>query len=285
MMAVCRWALRSSEPSLARGMREADVAQPDLAQPDRPGSPRSVELWFVDLNSCAEALNAVETATPRLDKNELKKIAGSASPAAAAERRASYIALRILIERFWGPAWRTVAYTLTGSGKPTLTGLDGSFSLAHVDRFALIGLARARTIGVDLEPDRQPTVADRRRVRIESAAIALARGAALPQSRQPRFLQAWVRLEAVAKADGRGIGRLLTGLSIIGPDPADGPEFSADYAHEIATRFWLQDVAVSNSCVAAVALDGELPSGLSAMIFPSAANAIESIVSSAKIQS
>ena len=258
------------------------MTQPDLAQPDPPGS---VELWFVDLNSCAEALNAVETATPRLAKNELKKIAGSASSAAAAERRAAYIALRILIERFWGPAWRTVAYTLTGSGKPMLTGLGGSFSLAHVDRFALIGLARARTIGVDLEPDRQPTVADRRRGRIESAAIALARGAALPQPRQPRFLQAWVRLEAVAKADGRGIGRLLTGLGIIGPDPADGPDFNVDYAHDIATRFWVQDVAVSNGCVAAVALDDELPASTAAQLLPSQAQAIETLVSSTQTQS
>ena len=237
-----------------------------------------IELWFVDLKACGAALDAVEEQAPRLSPSELKKIAGSVSPSAANERRAAYIALRVLIERFWGPSWRTTPYRLTGSGKPTLTGLPGTFSLAHVDRFALIGLAQSCNIGVDLEPDRQPTVSDHRRLRIESAAAALAKGASLPEPRQARFLQAWVRLEAVAKADGRGIGRLLTGLGIIGSDAKDDLEFSPEYAREVASRFWVCDVAVTGGCVAAVALDQPLPAVV-ANVLPVTERGIEELTS------
>ena len=218
-------------------------------------NPVPAELWFIDLNASRAALDDLENQSPRLAPSELKKISSSATTALRSERRAAYIALRILIERFWGPAWRSIPYSLKGSGKPTLTGLGGGFSLAHVDRFALIGLARSGAIGVDLEPPRQPNVSDTRRLRIESAAIAAAKGAVLPLERQPRFLQAWVRLEAVAKADGRGIGRLLTGLGVIGADPSEGPEFNEAYAEEIARGFYVQDALVGEDCVAAAALD------------------------------
>jgi 4'-phosphopantetheinyl transferase len=219
------------------------------------GQQNPVELWFVDLKDSAAALDTLERQTPRLAPEDHKKISNSITEAAAAERRAAYIALRIVIERSWGSAWRGVPFVLEGSGKPALPGLAGSFSLSHVDRYALIGLTRLGSIGVDLEPDRQPTVADVRRIRIESASIVLAHGADLPQPRQTRFLQAWVRLEAIAKADGGGIGRLLTRLGLIGPDPVDGPLFNSREADAIAQRFSVCDVAVSGGCVAAVALD------------------------------
>lgn len=223
-----------------------------LGDADRPAS---VELWFADLTVCGPALDAIEHATPRLSPGDIKKISGSASPAHARERRAAYIALRLLIERHWGPQWRCIDFTLTGTGKPLLPGATGGFSLAHVDCFALIGIVAEGTIGVDLEPARQPIIADERRCRIEDAARVIARCAALPELREPRFLQAWVRLEAVAKADGRGIGRLLTGLGVLGgsmPDTETGR--SASHAEEIANRFWVQDLPVPQGCVAAAAL-------------------------------
>jgi 4'-phosphopantetheinyl transferase len=245
----------------------------------------ALELWFVDLDASGPALDTLELQCPRLSDSDLKKISRSVTPLAAIERRAAYIALRVLIERMWGSAWRGQSYTLTGSGKPALPDLPGSFSLAHVERYALIGLARSGSIGVDLEPDRKPIVADDRRVRIEQAAIALARGAALPEPRQMRFLQAWVRLEAVAKADGRGIGRLLTGLGIIGAAAGDAEGFATTYADDVAARFWVKDLVRNDEnthagCVAAVALDQPL-AGLSARTLPIIAPEIEALMTNA----
>ncbi len=229
----------------------------NVKDPRPEGVPENgpVELWFVDLAASAAALDASEAKCARLSANELQRIAASVTPAAGFQRRAAYIALRVLIERMWGPSWRAVPYSLTGSGKPILPGISGGFSLAHVDRFALIGLSRTSLIGVDLEPDRRPTVSDERRVRIEHAALELAGGIPLPDARQKRFLQAWVRLEAIAKADGRGIGRLLTGLGIIGNAAMNARELNQDYARAINSSFGVHDVAVPEGCVAAAALD------------------------------
>lgn len=238
--------------------------------------PDETELWFVDLQDSAAALDAIERQTPRLASDDLRKISNSTTAAAAAERRAAYIALRVLIERNWGPSWRGIAYTLEGSGKPALKGLPGSFSLTHVEHYALIALTHAGSIGVDLETDRRPTIADARRARIESAAIVLARGAPLPEPAQRRFLQAWVRLEAIAKADGKGIGRLLTRLGLVGADPVSGPLFNSDDANEIAAQFWVHDVAVGGGCVAAVARDQPL-NPLSARTLPTTAQGLEDL--------
>lgn len=233
-----------------------------------------IELWLVDLSAAALALEKLEAATPRLAEADERKIAASVGAAARRERRAAHIALRLLLERAFGPAWRCVPYDLAGTGKPVLNGAPGSFNLAHVDRFALIGLSATGPIGVDIEPARVINVTDERRGRIEKAAIALAGGAALPELAEARFLQAWVRLEACAKADGSGIGRLLTGVGIIGDLGVQ-----EDRAKELASRFTVVDVPAGAGCHAAVALaPGEtapaprtLPTttqGLDALIVP-----------------
>lgn len=214
-----------------------------------------LELWFADLDAAGPALEAVEKSVPRLAEADKKKIAASAAGTMRAERRAAHIALRLLIERAFGASWRRVPYELLGTGKPVLEGAPGSFNLAHVDRFALIGLSATGPIGVDLEPRRAIQIPDERRERIERAAIALAHGAPLPQEPEARFLQAWVRLEATAKADGSGIGRLLTGVGIIGERGVQ-----EDRATEIAARFGVYDVEAGEGCRAAVALaPGETP--------------------------
>jgi 4'-phosphopantetheinyl transferase len=93
------------------------------------------------------------------------------------------------------------------------------FSLSHARGVALIGLTPAGTIGVDVERTREVRIAAERRAAIEAAGAAL--GASLAGDGNTRFLHAWVRLEAYAKADGCGIGRLLTQLSNLGVAAAE----------------------------------------------------------------
>ena len=208
-----------------------------------------IELWLVDLASTAPALEKLEAATPRLADADERKIAASIGADARRERRAAHIALRLLVERAFGMAWRRVPFDLAGTGKPVLAGAPGSFNLAHVDRFALIGLSATGPIGVDIEPTRAIKVSDERRGRIEKAAVALAGGAELPEAADGRFLQAWGRREACAKADGSGIGRLLTGVGVIGDLGVQEGR-----AHELASRFTVVDVSAGAGCHAAVAL-------------------------------
>lgn len=214
---------------------------------------------MADLNACGAALDIIEATCPRLSNGDHLKIERSVTRGAAGQRRAAYIALRLLIERAFGSEWRGVSFALAGTGKPYLEGLAGGFSLTHVDHYALIGVSYSGPIGVDLEPVRARAVAADRRSRIEAAAQRLANDAVLPVEPEARFLQAWVRLEALAKCDGRGIGRLLTGLGIIGGQSAD-QNAAAAYTAAITAALTVRDVAIDPrlGIVAAVAMPAAL---------------------------
>ena len=175
------------------------------------------EVWLVDLAAAAPALDEIESETPRLADDDLAKWDRLADPVARRERRAAHIALRIAIERAFGPDWRGISYAVSKSGKPSLGGgAPGAFSLAHVSGLALLGITSRGTIGVDLERLRPLNMSDDRRRRIIEAAAALVPAGTLPAEGEAQFLQAWARLEAVAKARGSGIGVLLTGLGALG---------------------------------------------------------------------
>jgi 4'-phosphopantetheinyl transferase len=205
------------------------------------------ELWLVDLATAADALAAVEVATPRLSPGDETKIARISDASTRRERHAAHVALRILVERAFGPAWRGVPYAVSAAGKPSLAGTEGAFSLSHVPGLALIGLARRGAIGVDVERLRPLRLSDERRERIERAALDLAHGAPLPDAPQRRSLQAWVRIEAAAKADGCGVGPLLTRLGVArSARSGDGPAAPMPFA--------VHDIGLGEGLAAAVAL-------------------------------
>jgi 4'-phosphopantetheinyl transferase len=210
------------------------------------------ELWLVDLATAADALAAIEVATPRLSAGDETKITRISDAATRRERHAAHVALRILVERAFGPTWRGVPYAVSAAGKPSLAGAEGAFSLSHVPGLALIGLVRRGTIGVDVERLRPLRLSDERRERIERAALDLAGGAPLPDAPQRRSLQAWVRIEAAAKADGCGVGPLLTRLGVArSAPPVDGPAAPMPFA--------VYDIGLGEGLAAAVALSAASP--------------------------
>lgn len=175
------------------------------------------ELWCVDLVAAGPALHEMESRTPRLSEWDRQSACVMSDRRAAAEWLASHIALRLLLERFVGARWRGVALARVAGVRPHLEGAPVAFSLSHVDGLALIALTRSGDIGVDLERARTVRVRAPRRGLIEAAGAALATRQPLPeQEGDAGFLQAWVRLEAFAKGQGCGIGRLLTQLGIVG---------------------------------------------------------------------
>jgi 4'-phosphopantetheinyl transferase len=182
------------------------------------------ELWCVDLSAAAPALNAIERRIPRLNAEDRARAALFSDARARADWLATHVALRVLIERAVGPAWRGAALTRAARGKPQLAGAPLGFSLSHARGVALIGLTPTGSIGVDVERTREVRIAAERRAAIEAAGAML--GGALAGDGSARFLHAWVRLEAHAKADGCGIGRLLTRLGILGVAAADRADAS-----------------------------------------------------------
>jgi 4'-phosphopantetheinyl transferase len=160
-------------------------------------------------------LHELDARTPRLSPADEERAAALTDTGVRAEWRAAHIALRLLIERAAGAGWRRQPFLREARGKPRLEGASVVFSLAHTPGLALIGLAAEGSIGVDIERARALRIGAARRAHIVAAATALA-DAPLPAEEEARLLQSWVRLEAFAKADACGIGRLLTRLGILG---------------------------------------------------------------------
>jgi 4'-phosphopantetheinyl transferase len=159
----------------------------------------------------------MESRTLRLADWDRQHASTIADRSAATEWLASHIALRLLLERAAGTRWRGVPLARRPGARPHLDGAPVAFNLSHVDGLALIALTRSGDIGVDVERARAVRVRPPRRGLIEVAGAALNTRQPLPEDdSDARFLQAWVRLEAFAKAQGSGIGRLLTQLGIVG---------------------------------------------------------------------
>jgi 4'-phosphopantetheinyl transferase len=213
-----------------------------------------LELWCVDLEAAGRALREMERLTMRLSSADRERAAALPDTTATEEWLAAHAALRVLLERTVGARWREVPFARAAHGKPHLDGASVSFSISHVPGLALIGIASRGTIGVDVERVRTVRVRAPRRRPIEAAEAALD-PQPLPGDEDARFLQAWVRLEAFAKADGRGIGRLLTRLGIVGGGGAESETVPAQVDRlraelGIETR----DLRLGDGLFAAVAL-------------------------------
>lgn len=244
------------------------IAESDLSPP---------ELWLIELDRSEAALESLEKATPRLSDDIRNRLAAISNDEARRERRLAHIALRILLERKLGPGIRNIPFVVSASGKPSLANSDASFSLAHTKHLALIGVGNGSLLGVDIERKRSVWMPEARRVPIEAEAVSLAAGVPL-EGTDPdeRFLRAWVRIEAVAKARGTGVGPLLERLR---PGKGDRREV-ADLGHAPtrSLRVVAHDVPANEGAFfAAVALPaGASPPSLRTL--PETAAAIETLL-------
>ena len=217
--------------------------------------PPSLLIFIVDLAAARGLLEADEAQTPRLASDETARFNHKGSALGdddARDWRAAHIALRIILERETSTALRGVAYDRAPGGRPRIPrslGLARSpeFSLAHAGATALIGVSHDDVVGVDIEMPRDIRMSDERRARVISAAVRLAPELALPEDSDARLLQAWVRLEAIAKATGLGIGRILTEAGAVGGSKSESSEAAPSHGFRVA------DLAVGPDRFAAVA--------------------------------
>ena len=186
------------------------------------------ELWLVDLEQAAPALEALEADEPRLSSDDRARARQFTDPRQRRDRLAAYIAVRIALERMAGARVRKAAFVRSPGGKPSLAQGPAAFSLSHSDGLALIGVTRRGEIGVDLERARSVRVSARHQRLIVAAGRGLAdmplpAHGAREGNPQEAFLQAWSRLEAFAKAHGRGLARLLVDVGVRGRTGGSGP--------------------------------------------------------------
>lgn len=181
---------------------------------------RSIEVWLVDLDQSARALDALEQAKPRLSDEDEQRIARFADPAQALRRRRAAIALRALIAAAThDSSLDRQPFRHRPQGKPVLENASIAFSISHAGSCSLIALAPAGVeVGVDLERKRLLHIAEDRRALLVQAARELT-PEPLPGDGKAdadgEVLHAWVRLEALAKARGCGIGRVLTEAGVL----------------------------------------------------------------------
>ena len=175
-----------------------------------------MELWLVDLEAAAPALEALERETPRLAPDDRARAGRTPDAHEQRQRLAAYSALRILLERFAGSAVRARKLLRGASGKPHLGPGAPAFSVAHVEGLALIGVVAKGAIGVDLERRRTLRLSTRRREEIMAVGAGLAARAGRDLAGEDAVLRAWCRLEAFAKAHGGGISQLLSEIGVRG---------------------------------------------------------------------
>jgi 4'-phosphopantetheinyl transferase len=133
------------------------------------------------------------------------------------ERRLAGIALRVLLARTIGDhRYDGVAFSRTAAGKPELDGGPISFSVSYSDGYALIGVGRGVACGVDVEFARAVRMSEERRGAVVAAASGFGEIGGSDNLADACLLQAWVRLEALAKARGCGIGTVLTEAGAVG---------------------------------------------------------------------
>jgi 4'-phosphopantetheinyl transferase len=206
-----------------------------------------MQLWLVELDAAAPALEALECDLPRLSLDDRDRAGRLSDAREQRHRLAAYMALRIVLERWGGAQVRGQRYIRSASGKPRLRTAGPAFSLSHTGGLALIGVARSQAIGVDLEQTRTVAMSRRRQEEIE----AVAAGFAARQAGDAGVLQAWCRLEACAKARGQGVARLLSELGL---REARGRQLALA-AIEDAARALVREAGLSVS-------DLKLPAGL-----------------------
>jgi len=180
-----------------------------------------------------------------------------------ADRRRHFVshgALREVLSLYLGIAPRRLKFTNGRYGKPCLQGEQAqsglSFNLSHSAGKALLGLARGREIGVDIEFIQKQFNWEQLAQRFFAPQEVDMLRSVPQESRNRAFFACWTRKEAYLKAKGLGLNLPLKDFSV---SLAPG-ESAALLRHERepdeVQRWSLADIRVSPDYVAAIAVEG-----------------------------
>lgn len=173
-------------------------------------------VWLIRIEDMADALARGGSGVGDvLSAGDWQYIHGQTDEARRRAAGATRLALRLALRDHLGVYEARQPIARGAGGKPLLPAGIGGFSISHTERSALIAVAAAGSVGIDLETRRDLSFSPERCQKIRSAAGAF--GPAPLCDDVFGLLQGWTRLEAVAKARGSGIGQLLTDLGVWGP--------------------------------------------------------------------
>jgi 4'-phosphopantetheinyl transferase len=145
--------------------------------------------------------------------------------------------LRHLLAAYLGARPETLVLVPDSRGKPRLAGQAGDsirFNLSRSGEMALCAFAYGREVGVDVEKIAREVdelaIARRMFTQSEAHRLEMLRG----EERTAAFFNSWTRLEALAKASGRGLGSISQGKVSLPQkiDDASKVEVKGDSGHQ-----------------------------------------------------
>ena len=203
-----------------------------------------MRLWSVDLAD-PDRPDEARLRAP-LDAEERARLDRLRPPRAADRFAAAHAALRAVLGEALGRAPGAVRLARDPQGKPRLGEAGPAFNMAHSGDVAAIAVGGRTGLGVDVEVLRpMPRLGALIRYACTPAEREALEAVADAELRAERFLEFWVRKEAVLKAAGRGLrehpGRLEAGRE----DWVTLPGTAGLRAHVRSTRCLGQPAAVA----------------------------------------
>jgi 4'-phosphopantetheinyl transferase len=166
-------------------------------------------------------------------------------------------AMRQLLGDYLGQPGSGIAFATEGRGKPVLAGIPAAdrieFNTSHSGEWVLLGFARGRPLGVDVERWREIDGAEIMRDHFAPEEIA-AWSAVPAEARTQAFFHGWTRKEAYLKALGTGLMKPLASFRVR-LTPGERAAVLGDDADERAAERWeLLDVVMGPGYAGAVAV-------------------------------
>ncbi len=223
----------------------------------RPLATGEVHLWRVPLDATRGPLDAL---CQLLSDDERARAVRFHFEADRARYVMAHAALRTLIARYRGTATHRSAFHLGSHGKPALSPRPPlRFNLAHSRHVALVALAAAHEVGVDLEAiDGATEIEDVARHFFSSPECRALLGLPL-ERRRPGFFHVWTQKEAYLKGRGDGVVHGLDHFDV-SADPALPARLLADRRDPAAPERWrLLSLDLGDDFRGALAVEGNEP--------------------------
>lgn len=176
--------------------------------------PDELHIWRVAVRQPEERL---ERWRRLLTPPEQAKLARFHFPDDARRELVSRGALRELLGGYLGADGATLRFGTEAKGKPFLADMPPGerieFNTSHSGDWALLGFARGRALGVDVERWRE--LESMEIVRGYFSPAEIAEWEAVPAAgRQPAFFDGWTRKESYLKALGTGLAKPLDSFQV-----------------------------------------------------------------------
>lgn len=238
-------------------------------------------VWFAELGTLSIVLGDLEDQHRLLTDAERQRALTIQDGAQRRHWVGAHVALHLALIEATGRRSTFAATPPVGVSKPRVEGWNGDFSLAHSGGLVAIAVSDGGPVGIDIERRRHVAMTEHRRAIITAAAVRAAGGTPLAgMDETMRFLSAWTRLEALAKARGSGMAHLLARIGLLGPAEARsaGDATLGDLLESSSgSRLAITDLVLGvNDAVAALASPAD--AGIRKMAFPTEANALALMV-------